>query len=195
MASNVYNRLHEDSVKKKQRIIYSEKYERYPEEKAEWQKKLLASNYLSMPKLNCNSPFIQTARSKKDLSQSKEHSLSAFDMIGSVAPPSSSFMSFPPRKMKSVKMESGRTVTSSIAKKYTTNNQTISNQNISEQIKLPNLRKTKKIDMHSHESIMNDPNMNGVESFPLPHFALPKGFEMVPCKSSLCAFYDMQGTF
>lgn len=194
MSSNVYNRLLEDSVKKKQRIIFSEKYERNPQEMQQWQKKLLACNYLSMPKLNCNSPFIQTARNKNDPNKLKEHSsLFSFDMISNCAPPSSSFMSFPPRKMQNVRMESGRTVTSSLTKKPPASK--LHENNISEQVKLPNLKKMKKIDMFSHESIMNDPNMNGVQSFPLPPFELPKGFDMVPCKSSLCAFYDMQGTF
>lgn len=193
MSTNVYNRLLEDSVKKKQRIIYSEKFERNPEVMEQWEKKLLACNYLSIPRLNCNGPILQTTRDKKESTRSKGHSsLPGFDVITNCAPSSSSFMSFPPHQMRTVKMESGRTVTSSIAKKVPKSRNDFTS---AEQVKLPKLRKTKKIDMYSHESIMSDPNMNGVESFPLAPFSLPKGFEMVPCKSSLIAFYDMQGTY
>lgn len=183
--NTVYHRLHTDSIKRQHRLTYTAKYERAPEENAHWRTVLSANNCLSIPQIRQCAPPLQTDRLQYNKHHKSQSSLTAFQLISNFGLSGTRHVAFPAHQLHDPK---------AVSKSQEKSQTKFWNENQRGTINIPKIKRSKKIDMYSNESIMNEPII-GVSPFPLPQGEIPTSFEMVPCKSSLVAFYDMQGTY
>ena len=189
---NVFNRLLNDSLQKRQRQIYNSRYEQALKDSNEWKKKLSSTRFLAIPSLSQNPPPFSTSRSSLSDTRKKTNvskaNVNYNDIINNV-------YNVPFREMT---MHSAHYVpkTQSFAHTYVDEStekekgKVVFSKVLSEKLRIP----TKKLDMYSNEAIMFQP-IKGIDSFPAPPTKLPKGFVLVPCRSSLVAFFDKQGTY
>ncbi|OHT10981.1 hypothetical protein TRFO_19568 [Tritrichomonas foetus] len=175
---SVFDRLHQDSLNKKQRQIYTAKYVGQPREGTEWQKRLSANNLLCVHFLNSSARPLSTSRSgtrpnttatRRTPQQKIPQEFSSIDYGFT------SMHGYPSLHGRALHKEKPDDPRRAI-------------------IKVPQTMKLNATIAHERATGLTE-YVTGIKPYPIQPFNLPKNKDLIFCRSSLVAFYDKQGTY